>query len=318
MIFDIERHARTKPDECIQAPGQPGAEPRWTTGAKTAVGTAISEQSRVWFTISRGILNEVYFPSIDQANTRAIRFVVTDGQNFFSDEESDAKSRVEYLTDGVPTFRITTECNRQRYRIRKELLTDPDRDVLLMNVTFEPSVPNLNLYVVLDPHVGDSGAHNDAWAGAYKKIGMLFGRREQTALALACSSGFEKMSVGFAGESDGWTDLHRHKRMTWRYTEATDGNVILCGQIGCEGLEKGFRLALGFGGHGAEAGQQARAGILRSFGSTRDRYIHQWQAKQRAFLDLGGGRRNGVDIYRATAAVLQTHESKRFPGAVVA
>ena len=124
MIFDIERHARTKPYECIPAPGQPGAEPRWTTGAKTAVGTAASEQSRVWFTISQGTLNEVYFPSIDQANTRSMRFVVADGESFFSDEESDAKSRVEYLTDGVPTFRITTECNSQRYRIRKELLTD--------------------------------------------------------------------------------------------------------------------------------------------------------------------------------------------------
>ena len=318
MIFDIERHARTKPDEHVPAPGQPGAEPRWTTGAKTAVGTAICEQSRVWFTISGGILNEIYFPSIDQANTRAMRFVVADGQSFFSDEESDAKYRVEYLSPGVPGFRITTECNQGRYRIRKELLTDPDRDVLLMNVAFEPVASNLSLYIVLDPHVGDSGSHNDAWAGAYKKIGMLFGRRDQTAMALACSAGFEKMSVGFAGESDGWTDIHRHKRMTWSYTEAMDGNVMLCGQIGREALKKGFRLALGFGGHAAEAGQQARAGLYRDFGATRDRYIDQWQEKQRKLLDLGDASQSGVDVYRTNTMVLQIHESKRFPGAVVA
>jgi glucoamylase len=96
MIFDIERHARTKLDRNIAAPGQPGESPRWTTGAKTAVGTAASQASRVWFTISHGILNEVYFPSIDQANTRAMRFLVTDGADLFSDEESDATHRVEY------------------------------------------------------------------------------------------------------------------------------------------------------------------------------------------------------------------------------
>lgn len=282
------------------------------------MGTAVCEQSRVWFTLSGGILNEIYFPSIDQANTRAMRFLVADGQNFFSDEETDAKYRVEYFSGGVPGFRITTECNQGRYRIRKEVLTDPDRDVLLMDVKFEPSAPNLSLYVVLDPHVGDSGAHNEAWAGAYKKIAMLFGRREQTAMALACSSGFEKMSVGFAGESDGWTDLHRHKRMTWGYTEAADGNVMLCGKIGSEALETGFRLAVGFGGHGAEAGQQARAGLVRDFGATKDKYVRQWKEKQKIFLDLGRASENGLNVYRASTAVLQVHESKRFPGAMVA
>ncbi|HEX7360078.1 MAG TPA: hypothetical protein VF283_06280 [Bryobacteraceae bacterium] len=87
MTFDIERHAKTRMKEQTPAPGKPGSAPRWTTGAKTAVGTAVSQQSRIWFTIAHGIVNEIYFPTIDQANLRAARFLVADGRGFFSDEE---------------------------------------------------------------------------------------------------------------------------------------------------------------------------------------------------------------------------------------
>src|SRR5438034_6850096 len=61
------------------APGWPGISPRWTSSAKEGVGTSASYQSRVWFTISHGILNEVYYPRIDQANTRDMEFLVADG-----------------------------------------------------------------------------------------------------------------------------------------------------------------------------------------------------------------------------------------------
>ena len=43
-----------------QAPGQPGIPPRWTSSAKSGVGTALNNASRVWFTLSHGILDEVY------------------------------------------------------------------------------------------------------------------------------------------------------------------------------------------------------------------------------------------------------------------
>jgi len=68
------------------APGHPGIPPRWTSSDKSGIGTAINAQSRVWFTASHGIINEVYYPSIDRANTRDFGFVVTDGASFFSEE----------------------------------------------------------------------------------------------------------------------------------------------------------------------------------------------------------------------------------------
>ncbi|MCA9168738.1 MAG: hypothetical protein KDB23_13780 [Planctomycetales bacterium] len=42
------------------APGHPGIAPRWTSSAKDGVGTAMTSATRVWFTHSHGILNEVY------------------------------------------------------------------------------------------------------------------------------------------------------------------------------------------------------------------------------------------------------------------
>ena len=46
--------------------GAPGMPPRWTSSEKQTVGTAYSASSRVWYTISHGILNEIYYPTIDR------------------------------------------------------------------------------------------------------------------------------------------------------------------------------------------------------------------------------------------------------------
>lgn len=49
------------------APGWPGIPPRWTSSAKSGVGTALTAMSRVWFTLSHGILNEIYYRRPDEA-----------------------------------------------------------------------------------------------------------------------------------------------------------------------------------------------------------------------------------------------------------
>src|SRR5512135_1665266 len=68
------------------ASGGPGGEPRWTRSDKDGVGTAYSALSRVWFTVSKGILNEVYYPTIDRPQIRDLQYLVSDGETFFSDE----------------------------------------------------------------------------------------------------------------------------------------------------------------------------------------------------------------------------------------
>src|SRR5207249_11508432 len=50
--------------------GGPGIEPRWTRSAKDGVGTAYATSSRLWYTLSLGIITEAYFPTIDRPQLR--------------------------------------------------------------------------------------------------------------------------------------------------------------------------------------------------------------------------------------------------------
>lgn len=157
MSGKVEEHDDTQPRVPKPAPRGPGTKLRWTSSAKTAVGTAISKQSRLWYTIGQGVLNELYFPDIDKANTRTIRFLVTDGTEFFSDEEYDAAHQVTAFEDGVPGYTVVSTCKRGRYRITKEILSESVRDALLLRVKFEPLQPSpqLKLYLYLGPHLAD-------------------------------------------------------------------------------------------------------------------------------------------------------------------
>src|SRR5881628_2820473 len=120
------------------APGWPGIPPRWTSSAKAGLGTALGASSRVWFTLSHGILNEVYYPRLDHACLRDLGLIVTSGEAFFSEEKRDAKSVSGTVAPGVPAFRLVNTCFHGRYSIEKHILTDPRRDVLLQQMRFVP------------------------------------------------------------------------------------------------------------------------------------------------------------------------------------
>ena len=305
-----------------QAPGRPGMEPKWTSSAKSGVGTAVSGNSRVWFTVSHGIINEIYYPGIDQACTRDMGMIVTDGSSFFSEEKRHAMPGISYLADGVPGFSLVNACMQGRYKIHKEVITDPGRNTVLQRTRFVPikgSANDYHLYVLLAPHIGNRGYGNNAVSGEYKGVPMLFAFREGTAIALACSTGFIKRSVGFAGVSDGWQDLYRHKIMTWEYTAANDGNVAMTGEIDPVHNNGEFVLSIGFGRTMAEAGNTARASLLKGFDTCKTEYIEGWASYQKGLLDIHSpSPEKEVNHYRASTAVLKTHESKNVPGAVIA
>ncbi len=249
-------------------PGQPGIQPRWTSSAKSGVGTAINPTSRVWFTLSHGIINEVYYPNIDLANIRDLGFIVTAGKEFFSEEKRDAHHETNFIKQGVPAYLLTNTCHQGCYRMTKTIITDPARDVLLQQVKFEALKGNLadyRLYTLLAPHIGNQGSDNSGWAGSYKGIPMLFARREGTTLALACSIPFQAVSCGYAGKSDGWQDLHSNFELTKFYSQAPNGNIALTAQLDLDKSKGKFRLALAFGATPEEAGQRARASLLGFF-----------------------------------------------------
>lgn len=315
---DIEKHANTKAQHRSPAPGRPGITPSWNTGAKTAVGTALNRHSRIWFTIAHGYLNEIYFPDIDRANTRFIRFLVSGDRQFFSDEATDTGYSVRPAHPGVPAYYISTQCNQNRYRMEKEIITDPDRDAVLMRLHFEPlaSAKDLRVFVFANPHVGDEGEDNSGWTGEYKGIPMLFAERGGVAFAIACSSPFKDMSCGFMGVSDGSADIRAHGCLTTLYTEAKRGNIGLTAEVDWRAQSGDFILALACGERPPQAGQQARAALMREFGEARKQYVAGWNEFHAAIPDLS--RKDDQHLFRMSVAVSRIHESKRFPGAFVA
>jgi glucoamylase len=303
-----------------QAPGWPGIAPRWTSSAKSGVGTSATNESRVWFTLSHGIVNEVYYPRLDQANTRDLGLLIADGSGFFSEEKRHTIQEVLPLAQGVPGYRLTNTCARGRYRVVKTVLTDPRSDVLLQRVEFQAlqgRAADYGVYALLAPHIGNRGYGNTGWTGEYKGIPTLFAERNGTALALASWPPLLAMSCGYVGVSDGWQDVSAHKRLAWRYARAADGNIALTGELDI--LSAGACvLALGFGRTAAEAGQRARAALAKEFDQVVTEYVSGWEAVQSQLLDLGEVGRTGFDLYRVSTAVLKTHESKRLPGGMIA
>jgi glucoamylase len=302
------------------APGWPGIPPRWTSSAKTGAGTALNQHSKVWFTLSHGILNEVYFPRVDQACTRDMGFIVTNGSDFFSEEKRHCTFDNRPCEPGIPAFELTNTCNSGRYRIHKEVLTDPYRNVVLQKVRFEPlqgQLSDYHLYAILSPHLANCGYGNTGWTSDYKGVPMFFAGHDGATLAFASSAPWKKRSVGFVGVSDGWQDLSQHFQMEWEYTRADNGNIAFTGEIDLAACNGEFVLALGFGSMWTEAGQQARSTLFEDYAEIRRHYVSQWRNWQTTLIKLDEPLRQ-CDLYRASTAVLRTHESKDFLGGIIA
>jgi len=306
--------------EILNAPGWPGIPPRWTSSAKTGVGTALNQHSKIWFTTSHGIVNEVYFPRVDQACTRDLGFMVTNGRDFFSEEKRHCTFENKPFEPGIPAYELINTETNGRYCIRKEILTDPYRNVLLQKIRFEPlqgQLSDYRLYALLSPHLGNCGSQNTAWIGDYKGVPMFLAKHDGAALAFACSIPWKKMSVGFVGSSDGWQDLSSHFQMQWEYQCAENGNVACTGEIDLSASNGEFILALGFGSIVTEAGQQVRSTLFEDYNELRQHYVFHWKNWQNTLIKLDEPERPN-DLYRASTAALRVHESKDFLGGIIA
>jgi glucoamylase len=303
------------------APGVPGIAAHWTSSAKTGVGTALGNKSHVWFTLSHGIVNEVYYPRIDQACIRDMGFIVTDGAVFISEEKRDTHSTVHWLAEGVPAFRMINICRAGRYRIEKEILSDPHRNTLLQHIRFIPQQGDLasyHLHVLLAPHLQNHGDDNTAWVGEFEGTSMLFARRDGIAMALACSAPWLKRSVGYVGTSDGWQDLKAHHKMTWEYRQAETGNVSIVAEIGMRKSHGDMVVALSFGNTPEDAARSALGSLENGFEKAKHHYIAGWRERIKTH---GAVHKSGVgpgDLFQKSLAILRTHETKTPSGGFIA
>ena len=311
-------------DQEGEAFGAPGMEPRWTSSVKDAVGTAYSASSRIWFTCSHGILNELYHPTIDAAQVRDMEFLITDGETFVHEEKRDLITTFEYIHQeslGVRYLNRDPDC---RYTLIKEIICDPHHSVVLQHVRIEGHedlIPRLKVFALLAPHLDGGGAGNTARVLDVAGSKMVLAWKNRWSLAMGASCGFARVSCGFVGTSDGWRDLMEHFDMTWEFGSASNGNIAVMGELnmreaGTDGARQ-FNLAIGIGEGNHTALQKTVSALAMPFERSRDRFIEQWQrAANPEWLAAKAG--DGGELMRVSHNVLLAHEDKIFSGAFVA
>ena len=304
-----------------QAPGAPGIAPRWTSAAKDGVGTAYSKDANLWFTLSHGIVNEVYFPHVDTPNVRDLQFLITDGETFCHEEKRDLIHEMEYPEENTLLHRITSSDPAGRYRLIKEIIVEPHSPVLLMRVRLELSDKSLHgkirLFALCAPHMKGTGSHNSAWLCESCGRSIIRAERGDSEMALGCQPDFLRRSVGFVGVSDGWTDLMGNFSMDWAYTDALDGNVACIGEIDLT-EEHEFTLGLGFGRSKHGASTHLLQAFATPFAELRQKFVRQWRRTLPAGEDWSADTGDDGSMLRLSRCVLLTHEDKLFQGAFVA
>ena len=299
----------------MSAPGKPGIDPTWTSSAKDGVSTTLGG-SRIWLTIGRGILNEVYWPRVDSPQIRDLGFIVADDAGFWSEVKRDAEYELVTPQPGVPAYSAIHK--HDRYTLRLDFCPDPDRDVVLIRARLDGPA-ELRLYPLLAPHLANTGYNNTAWIDAVAGMTALSAVNERASLAL-CAVGagrldaFKRGGTGYVGVSDGWQDFNTNGRMLWTYERAESGNIALMGEI----TEHDVTLALGFGEQPELAQTLALSSLQFKFTDVWHRQTSDWGRWQSSCRLPDVASADLLREARISAAVLKIHEDETAPGALVA
>jgi glucoamylase len=303
------------------ATGGPGIEPRWTHSAKDIIGTAYSTSSRIWFSVSQGVLSEIYFPTLDRPQIRDLQFLVTDGESFFHDAHRNLVTTTEYLGEHGLGVRITNSDPEGRYQLIAEVIADPHQPCVLVDTTLVGDDPaflrRLHVYVLLAPHLEVGGWGNNGNVASIAGREFLTANKGATWLALMATAPFVARSCGYVGTTDGWQDLARNFKMEFDFASATDGNIALTGEID---LSHGYHFTLGlaFGHTLHRAVTTLFQAIAEPFDDHRVRFLEQWERAVRRLHPLEAVTGDDGLLYRRSRELIMAHEDKSYPGALIA
>ncbi len=326
------------------APGAPGAPPVWAYSAKTGIGSSYEQYvdgayrpnpvtgdvSKVWFSLSQGIVTETMFGLIHQAQIKDAQMLMV-GPDFVDSEQYDMDSEISYLhTDDKgrplsPAYKIVNTDKDGKYRIEKHVFTDPDQQTLLVRYSFSASQAGIRPVLTVNPHINNDGLNDKAWS----KGGALYAGDAGTFMTVQSSRTFEQTSVGFVGKSDATTDSVDFK-LDDQYTSTGDntGNVSLTGVLAELPTDKSFTtdLAFGFGYSEQDANNAAKKTLATGYQSVLANYNGQgdavgWQdymASLSALSDMSAMATDGGKLAYSSALVLKVQEDKTHAGALIA
>jgi glucoamylase len=299
------------------APGAPGQDAHWTSAAKQGFGTANSTASKVWFTLADGVLTEVYYPTLDMPNVQTLQLIIVTPEGKVETESEDTTHWMRKDDARSLSFEQENRAKNDVYVIYKKYTTDPDRNTLLMDVSFrawKQGSSAYDLYVYYDPSLNNSGMHDSAWT----QNDAILAQDADKASALVANPPFALKINGYLGKSDGLTQL-RNRTTVADYQRAPEGNVTQVAKVGRRRIPSGawvtFTLALGFGKDADEALQNARTSLARGYETTSREYEAGWHQYVATLPTVESKYQRQVNI---AAMVLKALEDKTHPGAFIA
>ncbi|NOQ95979.1 MAG: glucan 1,4-alpha-glucosidase [Desulfobacterales bacterium] len=333
---------------------QYGAPSIWSSSMKQGIGTSYEKYnsslqafghtetdtvSKVWFSLAEGIVTETAFGLIHEAQLKDMGFLITgiSAGGWFDEERVATNHSVTYVhTDGSgrplsPAYRIINTDVEGRYRITKDVFTDPGRQTLFMRVVFQAFEDGVTPYLLVNPHMENTGNQDVGFTGA-----AHLGARnvsDNRYMIVRSSSGFVKTSAGYVGVNDGWNDLHPDRIMNFEYDSthanppAGRGNVALTGQLETVNTTTvTFDITVGFGNTFAEAEGNALGSLSDGYNTVLNRYNGVgsdtgWEdyiaglSELSSMVSATGD--NGRLLY-TSALMLKSMEDKTHAGALIA
>jgi glucoamylase len=332
------------------APGTPGIEPTWAFSGKTGIGTsyepyvnghyqdtAANPVSKVWFSIAQGVLTETMFGLIHNAQLKELQFIIS-GNGFVDTEKDHTISTIEYLdTDdmGRPlslAYKVINKDVEGKYQIEKHIFTDPDRNSLMMKVTFTAFEAGITPHLYVNPHIDNSGS-NDIASVEGQSLVAYTSDTNSTVMTVKTDVDFVAASAGFVGTSDGIVDLQDNGKLDSHYQTTSDtnqgGNVALTAQyptLTNANDSLSFNLVIGFGKDKASSLATTQATLDAGYDAVKQAYLGDdkhlgWKdylASLKPLNDMSSNTTDNGKLLYASALVLKAQEDKTHAGALIA
>ncbi|MGI0055047.1 MAG: glycoside hydrolase family 15 protein [Thermoplasmata archaeon] len=303
------------------APNAPGTPIGWAPSSKDGFGTAYSADSRLWFTLWRGIVTELYHPTIDRPQVRAIFYGVTDGATFFSDELRHLRTETSQPHSNALDYHVVNSDPEGRFSIEKDILAAPHQSALLIHtrlVVHRPELRDrLKLFAFAVPHLdvmssGTTGA-------VYQLLGspVLTATRSDVGLVIGADVPFLRASAGYIDGGNDLSAIDTRLDIGPEWDLAPNGSVGLTAEIAVPRSGE-FTLAIAVGSNLESAATTLLQSLGSSFARHRDRFVLQWQRAAHHSRPTSAACGDAGHLARTSRMTLLASEDKLYPGAFIA
>jgi glucoamylase len=314
--------ASAGPAAAAAAGGGPGSNAFWDEPQVQGFAGSLSANSKVWYTLGDGQLENVMYPQVDNPDTFGLQYYVTDGSTFTDNEVANTSHAVSLVDATSLEWKQTNTAGNGRYTITKTYVADPARSVVLVQTTFTNQSANpLYLYAQYSPALNNDGMGN---TGQTDASGDLTATNGSVSSAMAASTGFAATSTGFAGtSSDGASLLTANHSLATSYSGVSSaGHITQTAQIPVAASgSTTFTLALGFDSSTAAAVSDASASLNTGFASAESSFQsgwHSWMAGLHAAPASVTGNAKLLQQYYVSLMEVKADEDKTYVGGFVA